>query len=138
MSVEEEYQDVLQNLESAIIAYYRAHPDLIDAEVETAISWLVKLYNAEAQGKTSSYRVPRGVSGEVGGLVQQMCEWRLGRQKLSVEELEGQGLDLKELEIEKLEPREIAACLKRIQSSIKFWTKKAGRQGYLNFVAEFV
>ncbi len=138
MSVEEEYQDVLQNLESAIIAYYREHPDLIDAEVDTALSWLVKLYNAEAQGKTSSYRVPRGVSGEVGELVQQMCEWRLGRQKLEVEELEGKGLGIKELEIEKLEPREIVACLKRIQSFLKFWTKKAGRQGYLNFVAEFV
>ena len=45
---------------------------------------------------------------------------------------------LKELELEKLEPSEIVACLKRIQSSVKFWTKKHGRQGYLKFVGKFL
>ena len=140
MSVEEKYEDVLQNLESAIVGYYRENPELIDAEVETAISWLVKLYSAQAQGKTSSYREPRGVSAEVGKSVKQMCEWRLGREKLEVEEEsgQGQGLEITELEISPLEPKEIVACLKRIQSSIKFWTKKHGRQGYLNFVAKFL
>ena len=60
MSVEEKYEDVLQNLESAPVGYYRENPELIDAEVETAISWLVKLYSAEAQGKTSGEVFVRG------------------------------------------------------------------------------
>ncbi len=61
MNVEEEYQDVLQNLEEAIIAYYRENPELIDSEVETAISWLIKVYSAESQGKTTGYRQPKGI-----------------------------------------------------------------------------
>ena len=135
MSVEEEYQDVLQNLEGAVIICYRSNPDLIDAEVKTAIDWLVKIYGAEAEGKTSSYRAPRGVAGKIAESVKQICEWRLGREKLEGEDESGQVM---ELEIEALEPKEILACLKRIQSSIKFWTKKQGRQGYLNFVGKFL
>ena len=89
MNVEEQYQDVLQNLEEAIIAYYRENPELIDLEVEDE-------------------------SGEI------------------------QEVGLKELELEQLKPSEIVACLKKIQSSVKFWTKKHGRQGYLNFATKFI
>jgi hypothetical protein len=41
MSVEEAHQDILQNMEFAIVEIYRAQRDLIDAEVLTAISVLV-------------------------------------------------------------------------------------------------
>ncbi len=37
MSFEEEYEDVLHNIESAIITCYRQHLDLIDAEVEVGL-----------------------------------------------------------------------------------------------------
>ena len=139
MNVEEEYQDVLQNLEEAIIAYYRENPELIDSEVETAISWLIKVYSAEAQGKTTGYRQPKGISLKVADSVKQMCEWRLGREKLKVEDESGEitEVGLKELELEQLTPEQIVACLKKIQSSVKFWTKY-GRQGYLKFVAKFL
>jgi hypothetical protein len=30
---------------------------------------------------------------------------------------------------------EMVKCLRRIASSIKFWTEERGRQGYLTFVA---
>jgi hypothetical protein len=33
---------------------------------------------------------------------------------------------------------EIITCLKRIQKSIRRWNKEGGRQGYLNFISEFV
>ncbi len=140
MSIEEEYSDVLQNLEEAIIAHYRDSPELIDAEVETAISYLVKFYSAEVQGKTSSYREPKKLAKEVAQSVKQMCEWRLGREKLEVEDESGQITQIAaaEMELELLKSEQIVACLKRIQSSIKFWSKKHGRQGYLNFVLEFM
>ncbi len=140
MNVEDEYQDVLQNLEEAIIGYSRQNPELIDSEVETAISWLIKVYSAESQGKTTGYRQPKGISLEVADSVKQMCEWRLGRNKLEVEDESGQlqEVGLKELELEPLTPEQIVACLKKIQSSVKFWTKEHGRQGYLNFVGKFL
>ena len=33
---------------------------------------------------------------------------------------------------------EILACLKRLRTSVKRWTKDGGRQGYLTFVDEFI
>jgi hypothetical protein len=41
MSVEEAHQDILQNMEFAIVESYRAQRNLIDAEVLTAIAVLV-------------------------------------------------------------------------------------------------
>lgn len=33
---------------------------------------------------------------------------------------------------------EIVACLKRLRKSVQFWTKSGGRQGYLNYIVEFL
>jgi len=135
MSFEEEYEDVLHNLESAITICYREHPDLIDAEVDVGLELLVKYYSAEAQGKTIAYRKPKGSSGIVADAVKEMCDWRLGRENLAATNEEGNPV---ELEIESKTPSEIVACLKRIKSSIKLWTRKGGRQGYLDFVDEYI
>jgi hypothetical protein len=135
MSIEEEYQDVLHNLESAILTYYRDNPDLIDAEVEAALDWLIKLYSAQEQGRSSSARPIKGVSGEVAEEVKRICEWRLGREPLEMRDEKGNPMAL---EMQSLNPSEIVACLKRIKSSIKLWTKKGGRQGYLDFVKQFI
>ena len=134
MKVEEEYEDVLQNLEGAIIMYYREKPELIDGEVERAIDWLIRIYGAEVQGKKSGQTAPRGISGEVAEVVKQICEWRLGREEIEVEEEQG---EVKGSLEENLEPIVLVECLKRIKSSIKFWTQKGGRQGYLDYVDEF-
>ena len=75
MTFEEDYQDVLQNLEVTIIMFWQENPDLIDAEVETALDWLIRLYNAEIQGHSFS-RPLRGISRQVADSVQQMCEIR--------------------------------------------------------------
>jgi len=132
MAFKEEYEDVLQNMEFAIMQAYQEQADLIDAEVLTAIEWLIRSYGREATGKSGSSRPLKGISGEVALKVKQMCEWRLGRASLSEEE--GESVD-KDMTPKTLE--EIVDCLKWIQSSIKLWTKKGGRQGYLNFVRQF-
>jgi hypothetical protein len=33
---------------------------------------------------------------------------------------------------------EIIVCLKRIQKSVKTWSKRGGRRGYLSFVEQYV
>jgi hypothetical protein len=132
MKVEEEFEDVLQNIEFSIIQIYRNDPDLIDAEVLTAIEALIRFYSAEAQGKSFSTRQVRGLSKQVMESVQSMCEWRLGRAAPYEQETKS---------IESPPPKtidEIVVCLKRIQSSIKFWSQKGGRQGYLSFVQKFI
>jgi hypothetical protein len=131
MEVELEHQDVLQNIEFVIKQVYRTHPDLIDEEVLTAIESLIRRYGAEAQGKTLSNRPIRGMTAEVAQAVQEICEIRLGRQPLSNEAGNADFLEPQSLEV-------IVACLKRLQSSIKFWTKKGGRQGYLEYMQQFL
>jgi hypothetical protein len=132
MTFEKEYEAVLQSLESAIAQVYQASPELVDLQVQTAINYLVRIYNAEAQGKTASPPHPKGISGEVADSVQVICELHLGRAEL--EDEAGQPLTL---DIPAKTASEIVACLKRIDSSIKFWNKKSGRQGYLDFINGF-
>ncbi|HLO84743.1 MAG TPA: hypothetical protein VK203_06985 [Nostocaceae cyanobacterium] len=133
MTFEQEYLDVLQNLEFEIVQFYKEQPDLIDAEVLTAIESLIRFYSGEAQGRTVTLRPLRGTSAEVANRVQAVCEWRLGRGSISDEN--SQSLDS---EVAPKTASEIAECLKRIQSSIKLWTKKGGRQGYLDYVMQFI
>lgn len=131
MTFEEDYQDILQNLEATIIMTWQKNPDLIDAEVETALDWLIRLYQAEIQDRSFS-RPLRGVSRQVADSVQSMCEIRLGRSPLTDEE--GNTI----LDIGNITVDEMIECLKRIKSSVQFWTKERGRQGYLNFVKQFI
>lgn len=130
MDVEERFLDVLQNIEFAIVQVYPAHPELYDAQVESALSWVVRAYNAEARGKPAPAPLAR-LPGDVAAGVMAMCEWRLGRNPPASE---AGGLPAGP-------PRtrdEIIACLKRVRRSVEFWTRKGGRQGYLEFVKGFV
>lgn len=132
MKIEEEYQDVLQNLEFAIVRIYQNSPDLIDAEVLKAIASLIRIYGAEAQGKSISNRPLRGITKEVAEAVQAMGEIRLGRSPMGHEK--GQAI----VNTAPISLDILVACLKRIESSIKFWTKERGRQGYLNYIQNFI
>lgn len=132
MSIEDKHLDVLQNIEFAIMQVYQERPDLIDAEVMAAIESLIRVYSAEVQGRSGASRPIRGISAQVAEQVKAICELRLGRTSNSGEA--DQPPD------EKMTPKtltEILDCLKRIQSSIKMWTNRGGRQGYLNFIKQF-
>ena len=86
MTFEEDYQDVLQNLEATIIMFWQENPDLIDAEVETALDWLIRLYNAQIQGRSFS-RPLRGISRKVADSVKVLCDFWLGRSQLMKKEM---------------------------------------------------
>jgi hypothetical protein len=129
MGIEDQHLDVLQNIEFAIIQVYELTPDLIDTEVLKAIEALTRIYSAEDQGKAGSSLTIRGISAEVAEQVKAVCELRLGRSSIDNQEID-RSMAPKTL-------TNIVDCLKRIQSSIKFWTQKGGRQGYLNYVKNF-
>ena len=126
MKVEEEHFDVLQNMEFEIVQIYRATSDLIEAEVLNAIESLIHIYNLEVKGGFAASPKVKGLSATVAAAVKDACEIRLGR-----------GSNADEL-IEPKTVQNIVDCLKRIQSSIKFWTKKSGRKGYLEYVSKFI
>ncbi len=56
-----------------------------------------------------------------------MCEFRLGINKENKEVL-GTSCTVSEIQ----------ACMKKIKSSLNYWIKSGGRQGYLDFVKQFV
>src|SRR5688572_220041 len=126
---EERYEDVLQNIEFSIVQVHRGHPDLLDYDVDAALEALISRYGAEARGRTPREHTLPGLRGEVYDAVLYICEWRLGRAALH---------DEPATEDERKTAEELAACLKRVRSSVQRWTKERGRQGYLTFIARFV
>src|SRR6266566_8166608 len=80
-NVEEEYLDVLQNIEFGIIQAARADTTLIDVDVLDAVEALVRHYGAAENGRrTPDHRLAEKPA-RVFAAVKNMCEWRLGRRK---------------------------------------------------------
>jgi hypothetical protein len=130
---EEKYLDVLQNIEFGIVNVYRQQPELTDWDAMDAVEALLRHYTAEARNRTPPTARLSELSQPVFDSLKAMCEWRLGREHLLNQDDRPVGLDMEPKTVD-----EIIACLKRIRRSIRFWEKKGGRQGYLNFVSEFV
>lgn len=124
---EDEYLDVLQNIEMAIVSVYREHHDLLDYDVDKALNLLWNEYRNEKQGKTTP--VPKlGENAQlVYDRVKEMCEWRLGRRK---EKIGGWF----KAQPQPISIEEVVDCLKRIRKSVDLWSKQGGRQGYLYFI----
>jgi hypothetical protein len=133
MSIEEEYTDVLQNIEAAIVNIYRQRRNLLDYDVEEALNTLILDYKALQQQRAATpHRLmerPEYIYQEV----KQICEWRLGRELLTKRWPSGSGAEFKPLQVE-----EIMACLKRIKKSVQRWNKQGGRQGYLQFIEQYI
>ncbi|MDF2577295.1 MAG: hypothetical protein K0S74_779 [Chlamydiales bacterium] len=77
--VEEKFEDVLLNIEFAILGVYREHPESDNYDVSKALEALIKYYKTDIDKVI--YQEPRLL------LVQRllfdrrrfMCDWRLGR-----------------------------------------------------------
>lgn len=127
-SFEEEYMDVLQNIEMAVVSVYREHNDLLDYDVDKVLNLLWTEYRNEKQSRTT----PAPKLGEnaqmVYDRVKAMCEWRLGRTDITA------GKKSVQVKLEPISVDEIMNCLKRIRKSVDLWNKQGGRQGYLYFI----
>ncbi len=131
MRIEEERQDVLQNIEFAVVRLYRLNPAMSDYAVLRTFESLVQLYSAEVTGRTAKTGTAEGVEADLLRDVKRMCEWHLGRAPLSPAEDEAP-------KCEPLDVPTLVLCLKRLVKSVNKWTKQGGRQGYLNFMTQFV
>ena len=106
---EEQYLDILQNIEFGIVRVYREHDDLVDFEVEQALSGLIREYKADQRNRAFD---PLDLAPLVRDVPFELPE------PLSLDEM--------------------VACLKRIRKSVRKWNKRGGRQGYLRFIDQFV
>ncbi|MEN6509330.1 MAG: hypothetical protein ABFD63_11220 [Smithella sp.] len=127
MDLFEKYQDVLQNIEFAIVSIYREHLEMTDYAAMRALEVIINHYSAEKTGKTPRNFSLDETEKEIFRQVQSVCEWRLGRpSSFRVPGITPISLD------------EIIQCLKRILKSVEKWNKHEGIQGYLRFVSQYV
>ena len=127
-SLEDEYLDVLQNIEMAIVSVYREHNDLLDYDVDKVLNLLWTEYRDEKQRRNRPAPKLSERAQLVYDRVKEMCEWRLGRKSIKVEKGSAR------LQAEPTSIDEIMDCLKRIRKSVDLWNKQGGRQGYLYFI----
>lgn len=133
MDVEEEYRDVLQNIEFAIVSVHQRLPMLVDFDVEAALNALIAHYQARAIGREARTARLNERAQQVYEMMEAMCEWRMGNDALVSEDMRKRGPKLASVSVDV-----IIACLKRIRKSVQRWNKEGGRQGYLTFVERFV
>jgi len=133
MAVEEEYLDVLQNIEFAIVSTYRDHPEMVDGHVIWALEAVLGSYRAEMAGRTPEEFSASPAEADLYRAIRNMCEWRLGR----LHPDDANAADLGPAP-EPVTPNEIMLCLKRILKSVNRWNRTGGQRGYLTFIVQYV
>jgi hypothetical protein len=131
MKVEDEFQDVLQNIEFAIVSEFRQDRSVLDMNVLDAVNALTRLYEAEELNREPPKARLSDRSQKIFDAVRKVCDWRLG--------LDPGPPDRMDEEVpEPIARAEMVACLKRLRKSIERWSKQGGRQGYLHFVQQYI
>jgi hypothetical protein len=133
MRVEDQYIDVLQNIEFGIVITYRSNPGMSDAEVMRMLEALIGKYAAEKIGRPPRHFPLSEVEQTLLENVRRTCEWRLGRGSPKDSPEKARAMVPKPVTID-----EIVLCLKRILKSVKRWNKDGGRRGYLDFIIQYV
>ncbi len=131
---EDEYLDVLQNIEAAIVQVYKEHPEMTDWDALNAIQALGRVYQAEVRKRNLPAQPMAPLVQLTFDAVKAMCDWRLGRS--GAFQVGSQLIPASDAKPKTVD--EIVACLKRIRRSIEMWNKEGGRRGYLNFISQFV
>jgi hypothetical protein len=128
---EDQYEDVLHNIEHVILTLYRQTPDMTDHNADKAMESLLRRYQAEQKRRPTPASKLTDLETQIYTGVETVCEIALGRFENPKREI----LAVPEMQTIMLE--EAIACVKRIRSSISLWTKDYGRRGYLDFIADF-
>jgi hypothetical protein len=128
---EEQYLDVLQNIEFAIVEEFRRDPAILDLNVREAVNVLARQYESEEEGRTPPRPPMTDRTRTVFDAVRTVCEWRLGRPRGPVPAKD-------DPPVPDITAAEMAACLKRIRKSIDRWNKEGGPRGCLNFVRQYI
>jgi hypothetical protein len=134
-NVEEEFMDVLQNIEYALVTVYKEDEEMTDYEAEEAINSLIRLYTAEQRKRAEPKLDLSGPAELAFERVKVMCEMRMGREKLQSGDENKEPFDFN---MEPIALNDLIACLKRVRRSIQKWNRDYGRRGYYDFVSQFV
>jgi hypothetical protein len=133
MGIEDQYLDVLQNIEFGVVGFYRECPELSDYDVMRVLEALIDAYRAEKVGRSARNFNLSEREQDLLANVRHTCEWCLGREDLGDDPEKEEDLDPEPKTVD-----EIVLCLKRIRKSVERWNREGGRQGYLSFAAHYV
>jgi len=128
----ESHEDVLQNLEQAVVRAYNEDRSLLDLDVLDAFDALIRRYASEDAGKTPPRLSLGAQASAVYAVIDSICEWQLGRAPFALDD--GSNLFIPE----PVRISELLDCLKRLRKSARFWNEQAGRQGYLDYISSFL
>ncbi len=134
MKVEEQFLDVLQNIEAMIVkVYHENNKSFSDHSVsrvlEAAIDEMVAI---KIKREPRDFNLNE-VEVDILSAIRIMLFWRLGKA-----EVLDKNDEVFEADFELNTPQELIDCLKRLQSSLKFWNNELGRHGYLTYISKFV
>jgi hypothetical protein len=121
----------LQELETAIVMIWRRHPDMTDYVANRAYEAAVQFHRARSRGHEPK---PSGLTGldlDAFNAVQQVCE-----NLLSTGAAPRKGLptgNTAPISLEKL-----LEYLRELNRSVERHTRHGGRQGYLQFIDDFL
>lgn len=128
----DEHLDVLQNIESAVVRVYEERSDLIDYDVEEAYDALIRHYKALDRDHTPPEPSMTEKPQAVYDAVKPICDWRMGEGTSQLSWLPDMPAE------DTRSPDEMVSCLRELKRSLQGWRKRGGRQGYLNFIEQYV
>jgi len=128
---EDQYLDVLHNIETALTQMYEERAEMTDWEARDAVNGLMRVYKAEQRGRAAPTLKLNPVAQIAFANLKMICDFRLGRATILTEDGTAPTLQPKTLD-------EMIACLQRILRSIELWQKDGGRRGYYNFTSQFL
>ena len=127
MKPTEDYADFLQNIEFGMVQVWKGHPDMTNYDAMRAYDAAIAYYNAQARDQTPKPVTLTGIEATLWAHIQSMCEWRLGRQH-----------DREMPQTTPIPLEDMVSCLRKLRKSVDFWTKRGGRQGYMQYIEKFV
>ena len=120
---------VLQNLEFSIANVRRKQPEMTDYTAQRAYDAAYQFYRAVKRGHQPKPHGLDGLDAKAFEAVKAMCDYRLGQGPCPADGPENITAIPLELLLE---------CLRELEKSVQRHTKLSGRQGYLNFIEQFL
>ncbi len=135
MQGEPKHLDILQNIEFAVTEGYKRYPKMTDLDVIKVYEALINFYRSLVTRRTPELPEMLQIQRELLEAIQAVLQLR-GLEEKNPEKPRkrfSRAAFKTETEEEKY-----LYCFRRLEKSAKKWNKERGRQGYLNYISNFL
>ena len=131
MKWKDEDLPALREIESAVLQLWRGNPDMNNYDVRRAYEAAYRAARREARGQEPEDHGLSGVEADLYAAIRQACEKLL---TVGPEPMKG----LPEGNTAPVERDQLSTYLRELGRSVERHTREGGRQGYLNFLRQFL